>query len=581
MLDEHTGWTESEPTDGDTIGAESSRSGASDEYRLGSCGSDSPLALGGAVDGEDSSSPSDAPPRKMRRRLADFSSDDSDAPPARRRHGGRRLRRAKETDEGIPLSQLGEASTDEDEIDQVADLSQMTDPAADELTQVELDAVESAEVPASAVKDVYFFTLSEVNESGRKGPKDFTRESFADLLRDAYRSAMPFNLIAKMAVWFEKGSHFHAVLKATTPHRWKAIRAYLQRQGVYVNIKTIPYHLACRYCTLPSPKKALSGLDAEPYCSPGHPPMGDACKVPRTHAASCARAGHATGEAVVPEKRHTKKVKAYFAITQLRLRTATEFVAYANDEARENRTDLLDFYLDHSDLGGFIRRVWESADAPNKARREQLSAREKLEEALTAQCICAESEMDKGWTQAASEILGRNGYTKQDFAAAIRKILDGPDKTTCAIFLVGPSNCGKSLLTNPLQNIFDSVARKPAGKKSTYPLQSLVGCDIALWHEVDDRIFDIIDVNDMLLWLEGEEWTIAKPKNTAAADVVWNPAGIPVIFTGGRRLRHDDPRKEEMLDNRLQYLSLWAPCPQAEVRKVAKCPRCFAQFVLT
>ena len=33
-MDEHTGWTESEPSDGYTIGPDSPRSGASDEYRV-------------------------------------------------------------------------------------------------------------------------------------------------------------------------------------------------------------------------------------------------------------------------------------------------------------------------------------------------------------------------------------------------------------------------------------------------------------------------------------------------------------------------------------------------------------------
>lgn len=48
--------------------------------------------------------------------------------------------------------------------------------------------------------------------------------------------------------------------------------------------------------------------------------------------------------------------------------------------------------------------------------------------------------------------------------------------------LIGESNCGKSMLLNPLKKIFDRVAKKPA-KKSSYPLQHLLDADCILWHE--------------------------------------------------------------------------------------------------
>lgn len=112
-------------------------------------------------------------------------------------------------------------------------------------------------------------------------------------------------------MWEEIGEdgdrHFHAIVMAKTPHRWKALRAYLDEHdgakagcsqsgagsGKYakslrgcfwfvrlcclkklpalreVNIATIPYDAACRYCTVPSAKKPLCVLDANPLFSQG------------------------------------------------------------------------------------------------------------------------------------------------------------------------------------------------------------------------------------------------------------------------------------------------------------------------
>ena len=105
-------------------------------------------------------------------------------------------------------------------------------------------------------------------------------------------------------------------------------------------------------------------------------------------------------------------------------------------------------------------------------------------------------------------------------------------------------------------------------------------CDVALWHEVDDDIFKIIDLNDFLLWPEGEKWSIAKPKNSSAEDVVWDPAGAPVVFTGGRPLRHRHPGEEEMVDNRVEHFKLSRPSPKEDVCKVARCARGSAELVL-
>ena len=63
-----------------------------------------------------------------------------------------------------------------------------------------------------------------------------------------------FNVWEVVAVWLEV-DHYHAVVKTESAHRWKGLKMYMQSKGVYLNVKTMPYDAAFRYCTIPSPKK--------------------------------------------------------------------------------------------------------------------------------------------------------------------------------------------------------------------------------------------------------------------------------------------------------------------------------------
>jgi hypothetical protein len=350
-----------------------------------------------------------------------------------------------------------------------------------------------------------------------------------------------------------------------------------------------------RYCTIPSPKKPQAELDATPYLSPGHPPLEEAIRIPRTAAAIETRRGDDPDDATngdptpnddskeakakpVKAKRQTKQIQAFYAIQQLKVTTEHAFLLYAHSEASQNRTDLLDFALGHKDLGGFIHKVRTSNPAylEERARRSGLTPMQKLDDARRSDCMCPRG--GKTWSEAASEIMTLNGHTREAFARRIETCMKGPDKTTRTLMICGPSNCGKSFLINPLHAIFDNVATKPTAK-SSYALQRLIGADLVLWHEVDRSIFDIIHVNDFFLWLEGDDWTIGKPKNSAAADVQWSGRGVPTLFTGGMPLTHTDPGKNTMIYNRLDFFHLHMPIPKEKAVKLARCQRCFADFV--
>jgi hypothetical protein len=168
-----------------------------------------------------------------------------------------------------------------------------------------------------------------------------------------------------------------------------------------------------------------------------------------------------------------------------RVRSPVEFIQYAKAEAAAGRADLYDFYLAERDLAGFVQKARRTMDITAEIAAETAARQtpmQKLTRALVAACICGGA-----WTGMATEILRkqhRPNYTKEAFGAFIRAGMDGPRKTNPVLFIVGDSNTGKSFLLDPLKKIFPNHALKPAGKGGSYPLLSLLACDLALWNEV-------------------------------------------------------------------------------------------------
>ena len=78
--------------------------------------------------------------------------------------------------------------------------------------------------------------------------------------------------------------------------------------------------------------------------------------------------------------------------------------------------------------------------------RKKLSNMEILEEAKNALCVC-----NGEWQERATETLSNNNINIENFKTAIRQALQmGPSKGN-NIMLIGPANCGKTFVLNPLK----------------------------------------------------------------------------------------------------------------------------------
>ena len=99
--------------------------------------------------------------------------------------------------------------------------------------------------------------------------------------------------------------------------------------------------------------------------------------------------------------------------------------------------------------------------AAEKENSETISRTEKLVSTGNQECIAI---CNGKWLQSACQVLSRNSSNKFVFAAAVREILENGRKKHLNIFLVGPPNCGKSFLLEPLEQIFNCFSNPAQGK---------------------------------------------------------------------------------------------------------------------
>jgi hypothetical protein len=172
----------------------------------------------------------------------------------------------------------------------------------------------------------------------------------------------------------------------------------------------------------------------------------------------------------------------------------------------------------------------------------------------------------------------------------VNAALRGPTKHKQALMVIGPSNCGKSFLLDPLELIF-SVFRKPPSGPGSSKLNGIQKKECVIWNEwdLDDTV---MNTDDFLNWLEGRPFRIGAPKTITAEDPEHSPKNQPAFFSGGRELRIkvDVGGRETMINSRISYLRLHKPFidskkvngvvpAQDSLRQIDPCPRCWARMV--
>ena len=149
------------------------------------------------------------------------------------------------------------------------------------------------------------------------------------------------------------------------------------------------------------------------------------------------------------------------------------------------------------------------------------------------------------------------------------------------ILIVGPTNCGKSFLLNPLELIFNAFVNPACGK---YAWIGLDDCEIAYLNDFRWSP-ETISWSDFLLLLEGQTVHLPRPKNQFVTDLRIDRSNtIPffatsktdIEFIGKYNVRDD--RESDMMSSRWMTFRFMKQIESPE--HIAPCPKCFAKLIM-
>ena len=436
---------------------------------------------------------------------------------------------------------------------------------------------------APQVRQVYLITYSQANLE--KFP---TRRSFAECVQQAFQATCTgvMQWVCCRERHSVRGQHYHMAVKLKKLRRWSAVKSYLrEKEGITVHFSNAHnnYFTAWRYVTKE---------DEEALESPDHPYLWNS-KPPRTQKASEKRASDGRTNALelneecastaVHNPRKRNRLSAFDLseiIVQKEIKTRTELLALAQDQKKEGKNDVAEFIFKRGDrvVSEIINTAWEMTRANEQLERSKKSRIDILTAAaLGEQCVSGWNGL---WYYLAHQTLQNNGVEKLAFTNAIVDLLKRGRGKYRNILIVGPANCGKTFVLNPLNSIFNTFTN-PATTTFAW-----VGAEQAECIFLNDFRWSnqLIAWHELLLMLEGQPVRLSAPKTHYAKDVVLDK-DTPIFATGKHTLvyiknGYIDEKETKMVAVRWKVFYFNHQINEAEQHETPACGRCFAKFIL-
>lgn len=425
------------------------------------------------------------------------------------------------------------------------------------------------------------------------------RKGFGKIVKDAFNAS---NGKVKVQHWAcsmedhkEGGKHYHACLKLSGPKRWKTVKESIQKEHKIV------LNFSDHHDNYYSAYKYVSKSDVHVYHSKHHPDLENVSS-PRTKLStqayrrsrkrasieraqetansSSSNSASSTNNKLCKPKRLSNLNVSEFVLKN-NITTEIKLLASAQSRKSEGQTDLANFVLSKNPkaLSELIATTWKMQNASVELERQDAKRMDIIRNTSNStDCVDA---CEERWLKCAKQVLEQNGVHPFVFSAAMRDLLIHGRSKFRNIMLVGPTNCGKSFLLKPLENIFKAFVN-PANDK--YAWVNSQNAEIILLQDIRWSS-ELIPWDKFLLLLEGETVKLPSPKNQYAEDVCIS-SDVPIFATSKAKIEYvgkfnsRDDRETEMMTVRWKVFEFPHSIPQAEVKEIPPCPRCFCELVL-
>ena len=164
-------------------------------------------------------------------------------------------------------------------------------------------------------------------------------------------------------------------------------------------------------------------------------------------------------------KKRKKRLSAYEVsqiIVEREIKTLTELQALACEQKNEGKTDVVEFLITHNPrvVSDILNSAWEIENAPAKLSRSRKTSLEILQEEKEGRCVAG---CNGERITCAQEILENNRIPMVTFSEAVRDLLQRGRGKYRNVMIVGPANCGKSFLLNPLIAVYHTFCNPASG----------------------------------------------------------------------------------------------------------------------
>ena len=312
-----------------------------------------------------------------------------------------------------------------------------------------------------------------------------SKQVFADFVLNAFKTAggkaQPIHWAVCQETHADQNVHYHMVVGLSQARRWIKVKEALLFEGIVA-------HFADGLATYSAGYHYIHKEDPEPLLSDGHPSLEDLSRSSRVSAASNARTEqrikrtvttvthtNADGEVSIDEKvvevqeakqvkkRRLQKDDVATCIVEKNIKSHTELYALAQERKDCGENDLSAFILSQGKkkVLDLLMDTWEMKNANEEILRKKKTRYALLKEASQQECNpdCAGE-----WYKLAMKLLTNNKKSPTTFARSVLNLLKKGRGKHQNLMLVGPANCGKTFLLEPLKDIYKIFAN-PAQDK--------------------------------------------------------------------------------------------------------------------